>query len=208
MHFSQLTKCLLLGILVTSSTAFSPRSSSVVLKGKFLGPTRQELKRSGQYCRNAIIVGGLYDDLLNNMADRRSPPKGRVEVLVNGKPPNFPSASKPNAKSVKKGKLAKQRAGGAQAAGIVASGTPRDKQAIRVEMARRGQKQVTMVRGLEVDLEMRKQLLKKLKGVVGGGGTVDPVSGTVEIQGAHAERVVAFMIKEGFSGAKQAGKSK
>ena len=208
MLFGQLTKCLLLGILVTSSTAFAPRASWVVSRENFVDPTRQELKRSGEYCRDAIVVGGLYDDLLNDMEDRISPPKGKVEVLVNGKPPNFPSASKPNAKSVKKAKLAKQRAGGAQAAGIVVSGTPREKQAIRVEMARRGQKQVTMVRGLEVDLETRKKLLKKLKGVVGGGGTIDPVSGTVEIQGAHAERVVAFMIKEGFSGAKQAGKSK
>lgn len=198
----------MLAFLVASSAAFVPERRLIALRKEKHGTVNQEWTRSDQYCREAIIVGGLYDDLLNEMEDRRSPPKGKLEVLVNGKPPNFPAAAKPNPKTVKKAKLAKQRAGGAQAAGIVVSGTPRDKQAVRVEMARRGQKQVTMVRSLEVDLETRKQLLKKLKGVVGGGGTIDPVSGTLEIQGAHAERVVAFMIKEGFSGAKQAGKSK
>lgn len=164
-----------------------------------------------QFGRNrlrTVIVFGMYDDLLNSMEDRSTPPNGKVRVLVNGEPPTFPAGRKPSPKDVKKTKLAKQRAGGETATGIVVTGTPRDKQAVRVEMAQRGQKQVTMIRGLEVDIEARKELLKYLKGKLGGGGTIDPASGTVEVQGAHGEKVVAFLLNEGFSGAKQAGKAK
>jgi len=44
-----------------------------------------------------------------------------------------------------------------------------------VEMARRGDKQVTMVRGLETSLEGRKELLKLLKSKIGVGGVLDKV---------------------------------
>ena len=155
-----------------------------------------------------LKLHGLYDDLLNSMEDRSTPSNGKVKVLVNGEPPVFPKARKPSLKQAKKDKLAKQRAGGTALTGVVATSTPRDKQAVRVEMAQRGQKQVTMVRGLEVDLETRKSLLKGLKGKLGGGGTIDMASGTVEVQGAHGAKVVAYMVSEGFVGAKQAGKLK
>jgi len=42
-------------------------------------------------------------------------------------------------------------------------------------MARRGDKQVTMVRGLETSLEGRKELLKLLKSKIGVGGVLDKV---------------------------------
>jgi len=75
-----------------------------------------------------------------------------------------------------------------------------------VEMARRGDKQVTMVRGLETSLEGRKELLKLLKSKIGVGGVLDKGSGIVEIQGPHGAKVLELLLKQGFSGAKQSGK--
>ena len=81
---------------------------------------------------------------------------------------------------------------------------------MRVEMARRGDKQVTMVRGLETPAEDRKALLKLLKSKIGVGGTLDKASGIIEIQGPHGAKakVTELLVKAGYSSAKQSGKKK
>eukprot|EP00614_Pseudopedinella_elastica_P011957 CAMPEP_0172599862 /NCGR_PEP_ID=MMETSP1068-20121228/19987_1 /TAXON_ID=35684 /ORGANISM="Pseudopedinella elastica, Strain CCMP716" /LENGTH=121 /DNA_ID=CAMNT_0013400265 /DNA_START=246 /DNA_END=611 /DNA_ORIENTATION=+ len=107
-------------------------------------------------------------------------------------------------KQAKKAKLAKQRSGGGD--GIVVSSKPLADQALRVEMARRGDKQVTIIRGLEVGMDERKKILSALKTKIGVGGTLDKASGVVEIQGAHGEVALGFLKKAGFAAAKQSGK--
>lgn len=117
-----------------------------------------------------------------------------------------PPKKKKSPKQAKKDKLAKQRAGSDSGGATVNLGKSVEVQVVRVEMVTRGNKAVTIVRGLEVDFEERKRLLKKLKGKCGGGGTVDKTSGVIEVQGSHGTLVLAELKKEGFLLAKQSGK--
>jgi translation initiation factor 1 len=60
----------------------------------------------------------------------------------------------------------------------------------------RGGKTVTLVRGLSLDADALVSLGKRLRSACGTGGTVK--DGVVEIQGDHAERVIALLQAEGF----------
>ena len=135
---------------------------------------------------------------------------GSFKFQLNGEPiePGKGSLApkKMSPKKAKKAKLAKQRAGSAGETGIRSTGKPLADQPVRIEMAQRGNKQVTMIRGLETPLDDRKALLKVLKSKVGVGGTVDKASGIIEIQGAHGATVMSLLQKQGFTGAKQSGK--
>jgi translation initiation factor 1 (eIF-1/SUI1) len=75
---------------------------------------------------------------------------------------------------------------------------------IQVLEAKRGPKTVTIVRGMTSPMEDRKRLLKAMKQSLGVGGTL--VDGVLEIQGAHAAKVVATLKVEGYSKAKRIGK--
>lgn len=66
----------------------------------------------------------------------------------------------------------------------------------------RGGKAVTLVRGLALAPDALAALGKQLRTQCGSGGTVK--DGVVEIQGDHAERVVALLQQQGH-GAKRAG---
>jgi translation initiation factor 1 len=66
----------------------------------------------------------------------------------------------------------------------------------------RGGKTVTLVRGLALDEAALQVLGKQLRAACGAGGTVK--DGAMELQGDHRERVLAWLIHEGFS-AKAAG---
>jgi translation initiation factor 1 len=76
--------------------------------------------------------------------------------------------------------------------------------AVRVtrETQGRGGKAVTVVRGLAVDEATLQALGKRLRTACGAGGTVK--NGTLEVQGDHADRAVAFLQAEGYA-AKRAG---
>jgi translation initiation factor 1 len=76
--------------------------------------------------------------------------------------------------------------------------------AVRVtrETQGRGGKAVTVVRGLAVDDTTLQALGKRLRTACGAGGTVK--NGTLEVQGDHADRAVAFLLAEGYA-AKRAG---
>jgi translation initiation factor 1 len=76
--------------------------------------------------------------------------------------------------------------------------------AVRVtrETQGRGGKAVTVVRGLAVDEATLQALGKRLRTACGAGGTVK--NGTLEVQGDHADRAVAFLLAEGYA-AKRAG---
>ncbi len=66
----------------------------------------------------------------------------------------------------------------------------------------RGGKTVTVVRGLPLDAEALAALGKRLRTACGAGGTCK--DGVLEVQGDHAERVLAFLLAEGLK-AKRAG---
>lgn len=70
------------------------------------------------------------------------------------------------------------------------------------EKAGRGGKTVTVVRGARLDAAGLAALAKRLKAASGSGGTVK--DGVIEIQGDHADRLVAWLAQDGFS-VKRAG---
>ena len=66
----------------------------------------------------------------------------------------------------------------------------------------RGGKAVTLVRGLALDADALASLGKRLRTACGAGGTLK--DGVLEVQGDHAERIVALLQAEGWT-VKRAG---
>lgn len=62
---------------------------------------------------------------------------------------------------------------------------------VRLEKAGRGGKTVTAVRGLPLAPDALAALGKRLRAACGSGGTVK--DGVIEVQGDHAERVIALL---------------
>ena len=60
----------------------------------------------------------------------------------------------------------------------------------------RGGKAVTLVRGLPLDAQALAALGKRLRTACGAGGTLK--DGVIEVQGDHADRVVALLQAEGW----------
>lgn len=60
----------------------------------------------------------------------------------------------------------------------------------------RGGKAVTLVRGVPLGAEALADLGKRLRTACGAGGTLK--EGVLEVQGDHAERIVALLTAEGF----------
>ena len=67
---------------------------------------------------------------------------------------------------------------------------------IRREVGGRGGKTVTVVTGLDLDEAALAALARRLKAACGTGGTVR--DGTLELQGDHRDKLVAFLQAEGF----------
>jgi translation initiation factor 1 len=67
----------------------------------------------------------------------------------------------------------------------------------------RGGKTVTLVRGLALDEAALAALGKRLRSACGSGGTAK--DGVLEVQGDHAERVIALLAAEGVANVKRAG---
>ena len=76
-----------------------------------------------------------------------------------------------------------------------ASAAP-EAQRIKVRVERRKDKQITVARGFELLEADLKALAKKLKAKLATGGTVR--EDEIELQGRHAERVVAFLQDAGY----------
>ncbi len=66
----------------------------------------------------------------------------------------------------------------------------------------RGGKAVTVVRGLPLDAAALAQLGRQLKAACGSGGTAK--DGVIEVQGDHADQVLALLLAQGWA-AKRAG---
>ena len=67
----------------------------------------------------------------------------------------------------------------------------------------RGGKTVTLVRGLPLPLAELEHLGRQLRSHCGSGGTVK--EGVVEVQGDHAERVLAWLQAQGHAQARRSG---
>uniref|UniRef100_A0A7R9WU55 SUI1 domain-containing protein n=1 Tax=Craspedostauros australis TaxID=1486917 RepID=A0A7R9WU55_9STRA len=72
---------------------------------------------------------------------------------------------------------------------------------VQVLEAKRGNKVVTIIRGMTSPMDDRKALLKEFKKKIGGGGAF--VDGVLELQGAHAEKTVTMLRSKGYDKAKK-----
>ena len=85
-----------------------------------------------------------------------------------------------------------------------AKAAPRGDGTVRVSRESQGRsgKTVTLVRGLALDETALAALGKQLRSTCGAGGTVK--DGVLEVQGDHRDRVLAWLLQQGFA-AKSAG---
>jgi len=77
-------------------------------------------------------------------------------------------------------------------------------QNVQIQVAKRGNKEVTIIRGLTSTMDERKALLKDFKQKLGVGGTL--AEGVLEVQGAHAETILDALKAKGYNRAKKVGK--
>ncbi|MEM9771858.1 MAG: translation initiation factor [Cyanobacteria bacterium P01_D01_bin.73] len=82
---------------------------------------------------------------------------------------------------------------------------PPSEQKLRVQASRRGRggKTVTVVSGFQCRPETLKDLLKKLKGQCGTGGTVK--DDTLELQGDCADQLVKLLVARGYQAKRSGG---
>ena len=91
-----------------------------------------------------------------------------------------------------------------QSSGNAASRDPAD-QGVQVVHGNRGNKTVTIVRGMAAtSADDKKKLLKSLKSKLGVGGTL--VDGVLEVQGSHGDKVVELLKGVGYAKARKIGK--
>lgn len=150
---------------------------------------------------NTNISGDISSDGL--LADKKREQKERNAARDSVKSNLGVSTKKKKVGHVslsKKGdKLSKQRNGSVDSRLQAGLAVPEDQQ-VQVQVVTRGNKKVTLIRGLTSPMEDRKKLLKELKTSLGGGGTM--VEGVLELQGAHGENVFQYLMKRGYSKAK------
>ena len=82
------------------------------------------------------------------------------------------------------------------------AGSPDGIVRVQRETKGRGGKAVTVVRGVPGDASALLRLGQELKAACGSGGTVK--DGTIEVQGDHAEKVMAWLQQRGYK-VKRAG---
>lgn len=82
---------------------------------------------------------------------------------------------------------------------------PPSKQSLKVEVSRKGRggKTVTVISGFQHRPDTLKTLAKKLKSQCGTGGTAK--DDTIEIQGDHADTLVAALQKAGYTAKRSGG---
>jgi len=83
---------------------------------------------------------------------------------------------------------------------------PRDQPA-RVQREKRRGKQVTVISGLDPEATDLRALLKDLRGRLGAGGTIagDGADAVIEVQGDHADRLVALLKERGYPAKRSGG---
>jgi translation initiation factor 1 len=91
--------------------------------------------------------------------------------------------------------------GGSENSEALERGTPNlppNQQNIRVEASSKGRKgkTVTILRGFQCSPENLADLLKKLKSQCGAGGTIK--DNEIEIQGDHKQKILQYLIEQGY----------
>ena len=102
-------------------------------------------------------------------------------------------------KDQKADNLAKLRNGGVDSTSQTGTVLPADMD-VQIKVAKRGGKNITLVRGLMSAMEDRIKILKEMKSKLGGGGAM--IDGVLELQGAHGDKTLEILRKKGFSNAK------
>lgn len=161
----------------------------------------QKLYAKRKFKINTNLTGDVSSD--GKLADRKEEQEARRPVTTNlgvSKKKKMSSAkttSKPLSKKAEK--LAKERNGNTDSSLQAGISVPED-QDVQIKAMNRGNKKVTVVRGLTSSMDDRKKLLKEIKSKVGGGGTL--VDGVLELQGDHAEKILQVLQKKNYSKAK------
>ena len=161
----------------------------------------QKLYAKRKFKINTNLTGDVSSD--GKLADRKEEQESRRPVTTNlgvskkKKMSSAKSTSKPLSKKAEK--LAKERNGNIDSSLQVGISVPED-QDVQIKAMNRGNKKVTVVRGLTSSMDDRRKLLKEIKSKVGGGGTL--VDGVLELQGDHADKILQVLQKKNYSKAK------
>mmetsp|Transcript_26933 Transcript_26933/g.39878 ORF Transcript_26933/g.39878 Transcript_26933/m.39878 type:complete len:203 (-) Transcript_26933:24-632(-) len=167
-----------------------------------------ELQAKQKFKINTNISGNISSDglLADKKKEQEKQMEGRAAVKSNlgvsskkKMTSNSGSAGDGKKLSKKAQKLAEQRNGSLDSTLQAGLSRPED-QDVQVQVAKRGSKQVTLVRGLTDTMDNRKTLLKEMKSKLGGGGSM--IEGVLELQGAHGDKILELLIKKGYAKAK------
>lgn len=170
-------------------------------------PSTQKKKKKKKFVINKDILetGENVISSTGNLSTSPSKPSPSVKSNL-GVPSRKQKSStiqqkgKPK-KSTVGDKIQRQRtAGGTIDSTLQAGITSPSDQPVQVLVAKRGSKEVTIIRGLTSTMEDRKIILKELKKKLGGGGTL--VEGVLEIQGSHDIKVLDYLLTKGYLKAK------
>lgn len=161
----------------------------------------QKLYAKRKFKINTNLTGDVSSD--GKLADRKEEQEARRPVTTNlgvSKKKKMSSAKTTSKHLSKKAeKLAKERNGNIDSSLQAGISVPED-QDVQIKAINRGNKKVTVVRGLTSSMDDRKKLLKAIKSQVGGGGTL--VDGVLELQGDHADKILQVLQKRNYSKAK------
>lgn len=161
----------------------------------------QKLYAKRKFKINTNLIGDVSSD--GHLTDRKEEQEARRPVTTNlgvSKKKKMSSAkttSKPLSKKAEK--LAKERNGNIDSSVQAGISVPED-QDVQIKAMNRGNKKVTVVRGLTSSMDDRNKLLKEIKSKVGGGGTL--VDGVLELQGDHADKILQVLQKKNYRKAK------
>eukprot|EP00571_Detonula_confervacea_P003472 CAMPEP_0172329070 /NCGR_PEP_ID=MMETSP1058-20130122/60686_1 /TAXON_ID=83371 /ORGANISM="Detonula confervacea, Strain CCMP 353" /LENGTH=212 /DNA_ID=CAMNT_0013046219 /DNA_START=675 /DNA_END=1313 /DNA_ORIENTATION=+ len=205
--------CLLLALVLQSAcfaAAFTAAKPTSLTTNTIPSTNFRPLHAKRKFTINTDLSGDVSSDGL--LADRKKEQEKRAAAKAavksnlgrtgNNNKKKSSSAGKaavPAWKAKKAETLAKQRNGDVDSTFQSGSTLPQD-QNVQIKVAKRGNKNVTLVRGLTSGMEDRKKLLKELKSKLGGGGAM--IDGVLELQGAHGEKTLEMLKKKGFSDAK------
>lgn len=196
--------------LLCITNAFVARKATVVTT--FIGPATGSfsLRESRRYAKkkfkiNQNISGDVSSDgLLSERKilqekERSARDAVKSTLGVSSKRKMASKGAQAKKLSKKAQKLAQERNGDIDSTLQAGLSVPQD-QDVQIKVAKRGSKQVTIVRGLTSPMDERKKLLKDMKTKLGGGGSM--IEGVLELQGEHGEKILELLKKKGFSKAK------
>ena len=184
-----------------NTSAFHPTyisSSGEVLNQLFQLHAEKPYKKKKGFSINENFVGSISSDGKVKLGDQAKKSTGSLGVSKRPKKKSKDSASKMSTKD-------RQRTGNGNVDSSLQSliADPENEN-IEVLEAKRGNKTVTIIRGMTSPMDDRKTMLKEMKRAFGVGGTM--VDGVLEIQGAYAIKAIQVLKQKGYSKARKIGK--